>query len=115
MIKKYPHIITNDRLVRNEEDITGDYKTPEQAIPTEKQLDGTDWAGSLQTGALQNFAFRAFDVDFEEVDVPPWRVLLQQGIEGLHGDGDGAGLAAALAVGLCNGGPSVASPVSGMS
>lgn len=43
VIKKYPHIITNDRLVRNEEDITGDYKTPEQAIPTEKQLDGTDW------------------------------------------------------------------------
>lgn len=29
--------------MRNEEDITGDYKTPEQAIPTEKQLDGTDW------------------------------------------------------------------------
>ena len=60
--------------------------------------------GSLQTGALQHFAFRAFYVDFEEVDVPPWRVLLQQGIEGLHGDGDCVDLAAALAVGVCNGG-----------
>ena len=60
--------------------------------------------GSLQTGALQDFAFRAFDVDFEEVDVTPWRVLLQQVVEGLHGDGDCVDLAAALAVGFCYGG-----------
>lgn len=43
VIKKYPQVITNDRLIRNEKHITGDYKTPEQMIPTEKQLDGTDW------------------------------------------------------------------------
>lgn len=43
IIKKYPQVITNDRLIRNEKHITGDYKTPEQMIPTEKQLDGTDW------------------------------------------------------------------------
>ena len=43
ILKDYPQVITNDRLIRGCEDITGDYKTPEQTIPTEKQLDGTDW------------------------------------------------------------------------
>ncbi|WP_342990191.1 MULTISPECIES: alpha-L-fucosidase [Bacteroides] len=43
LFKDYPHIITNDRLIRDSEKYTGDYKTPEQTIPTVKQLDGTDW------------------------------------------------------------------------
>ena len=43
LFKEHPHIITNDRLIRGHEKYTGDYKTPEQTIPTLKQLDGTDW------------------------------------------------------------------------
>ncbi len=43
LFKDHPHIITNDRLIRGNEKYTGDYKTPEQTIPTLKQLDGTDW------------------------------------------------------------------------
>lgn len=43
ILKKYPQVITNDRLIRGSKKITGDYKTPEQAIPTVNQLDGTDW------------------------------------------------------------------------
>ncbi|MCW3463131.1 alpha-L-fucosidase [Chitinophaga nivalis] len=36
-----PGIITNDRLKRP--DFPGDYKTPEQKIPTAAELDGRDW------------------------------------------------------------------------
>lgn len=47
LLKEYPHIITNDRLIRGNENYTGDYKTPEQAIPTVKQLDGCDWETNM--------------------------------------------------------------------
>ena len=47
VLEKYPHIITNDRLIRGSERFTGDYKTPEQSIPTTKQLDGTDWETNM--------------------------------------------------------------------
>lgn len=43
----YPHVITNDRLIRGCPEFTGDYKTPEQMIPTEKELDGTDWETNM--------------------------------------------------------------------
>lgn len=36
-----PAIITNDRLKRP--NFPGDYKTPEQKIPTKEELDGRDW------------------------------------------------------------------------
>jgi len=36
-----PNIITNDRLKRP--DFPGDYKTPEQKIPGQSELDGRDW------------------------------------------------------------------------
>ncbi|MBC9930944.1 alpha-L-fucosidase [Chitinophaga qingshengii] len=36
-----PNIITNDRLKRP--NFPGDYKTPEQKIPTQAELDGRDW------------------------------------------------------------------------
>lgn len=36
-----PNIITNDRLKRP--NFPGDYKTPEQRIPKESELDGKDW------------------------------------------------------------------------
>lgn len=41
ILKQYPHIITNDRLMRVPE-FAGDFKTPEQKIPSEDQLDGLD-------------------------------------------------------------------------
>lgn len=47
LFKDYPHIITNDRLIRGSKKYTGDYKTPEQIIPTVKQLDGTDWETNM--------------------------------------------------------------------
>ncbi|MCM1070427.1 MAG: alpha-L-fucosidase [[Clostridium] fimetarium] len=43
LLENYPHIITNDRLIRGSSEFTGDYKTPEQTIPSAKELDGTDW------------------------------------------------------------------------
>lgn len=43
VLKDYPHVITNDRLIRDNERYTGDYKTPEQKVPGAKELDGTDW------------------------------------------------------------------------
>jgi len=36
-----PNIITNDRLKRP--NFSGDYKTPEQKIPNQSELDGRDW------------------------------------------------------------------------
>ena len=40
LFKDYPNIIHNDRMGGG---FLGDYKTPEQMIPTVEQLDGTDW------------------------------------------------------------------------
>src|ERR1051325_8695629 len=41
LLRLQPKIITNDRLKRP--DFPGDYKTPEQKIPTLSELDGKDW------------------------------------------------------------------------
>jgi alpha-L-fucosidase len=41
LLKLQPQIITNDRLKRP--NFPGDTKTPEQKIPTQAELDGTDW------------------------------------------------------------------------
>jgi alpha-L-fucosidase len=41
LLKLQPNIITNDRLKRP--NFPGDTKTPEQKIPTQAELDGTDW------------------------------------------------------------------------
>ncbi|MBV8255886.1 MAG: alpha-L-fucosidase [Chitinophaga sp.] len=41
VLKLQPNIITNDRLKRP--NFAGDYKTPEQKIPTKEELDGRDW------------------------------------------------------------------------
>ncbi|HEY8959288.1 alpha-L-fucosidase [Chitinophaga sp.] len=40
-LKLQPNIITNDRLKRP--NFPGDYKTPEQKIPNQSELDGHDW------------------------------------------------------------------------
>jgi len=41
ILKSHPNIITNDRLKRP--NFPGDFKTPEQKIPTLSELDGKDW------------------------------------------------------------------------
>lgn len=41
LLKLQPHIITNDRLKKP--NYPGDYKTPEQRIPKQSELDGKDW------------------------------------------------------------------------
>lgn len=41
LLKLQPNIITNDRLKRP--NFSGDTKTPEQKIPTQRELDGKDW------------------------------------------------------------------------
>ncbi|MET3875931.1 alpha-L-fucosidase [Chitinophaga sp. OAE865] len=41
VLKLQPNIITNDRLKRP--NFPGDYKTPEQKIPNQSELDGRDW------------------------------------------------------------------------
>jgi alpha-L-fucosidase len=41
VLKLQPNIITNDRLKRP--NFPGDYKTPEQKIPGQSELDGRDW------------------------------------------------------------------------
>ena len=40
VIKDYPKMIVNDRLYKRE---YGDYRSPEQKIPTLDEIDGTDW------------------------------------------------------------------------
>jgi alpha-L-fucosidase len=41
LLKLQPHIITNDRLKRP--NFLGDFKSPEQKIPSLSELDGKDW------------------------------------------------------------------------
>jgi len=41
VLKKYPNVITNDRLKRP--NFSGDYRTPEQRIPDPSELDNRDW------------------------------------------------------------------------
>lgn len=43
LLNLQPQIITNDRLKRNNPLFSGDTRTPEQKIPSQKDLDGKDW------------------------------------------------------------------------
>lgn len=43
VVDQYPMIIANDRLSRDSSVAKPDYKTPEQAIPSLKELDGSYW------------------------------------------------------------------------
>lgn len=47
LLKKYPNVITNDRL---KGDYPGDYRTPEQVIPNLDQLDDRDWESCMTIG-----------------------------------------------------------------
>jgi alpha-L-fucosidase len=44
-LKPYPNLITNRRLDKTYR--IGDYDTPEQTIPTDEQLDGSDWETNM--------------------------------------------------------------------
>jgi alpha-L-fucosidase len=48
-----PNIITNDRLKRP--NFPGDYKTPEQRIPKESELDGKDWETCMTMNGTWGF------------------------------------------------------------
>jgi alpha-L-fucosidase len=48
-----PNIITNDRLKRP--NFAGDYKTPEQRIPKESELDGKDWETCMTMNGTWGF------------------------------------------------------------
>jgi alpha-L-fucosidase len=48
-----PNIITNDRLKRP--NFSGDYKTPEQRIPKESELDGKDWETCMTMNGTWGF------------------------------------------------------------
>jgi len=48
-----PNIITNDRLKRP--NFAGDYKTPEQRIPKESDLDGKDWETCMTMNGTWGF------------------------------------------------------------
>ncbi|MFB6455306.1 alpha-L-fucosidase [Chitinophaga sp. Hz27] len=53
VLKIQPNIITNDRLKRP--NFPGDYKTPEQKIPTKEELDGRDWETCMTMNGTWGF------------------------------------------------------------
>lgn len=59
LLKLQPNIITNDRLKRGNLAFAGDTKTPEQKIPTQSELDGTDWETCMTMNGT--WGFRASD------------------------------------------------------
>ncbi|MGO4289814.1 alpha-L-fucosidase [Chitinophaga sp. RAB17] len=52
-----PNIITNDRLKRP--NFAGDYKTPEQKIPNQSELDGRDWETCMTMNGT--WGYKSFD------------------------------------------------------
>ncbi|HYC84650.1 MAG TPA: alpha-L-fucosidase [Chryseosolibacter sp.] len=57
LLKLQPDIITNDRLKRP--DFPGDYKTPEQKIPTLSELDGRDWETCMTMNST--WGYKSYD------------------------------------------------------
>lgn len=57
VLKLQPNIITNDRLKRA--NYFGDYKTPEQKIPDESELDGKDWETCMTMNG--SWGYKSFD------------------------------------------------------
>ena len=48
-VEKYPHIITNDRLKRP--NFGGDYRTPEELVPQNEDVNGVDWETCMNIGS----------------------------------------------------------------
>jgi alpha-L-fucosidase len=55
-LKKYPGIITNDRLKRP--DFPGDYKTPEGRVPKAEDIEGVDWETCMNIGSSWGYKSR---------------------------------------------------------
>lgn len=57
LLKIQPNIITNDRLKRP--NFAGDYRTPEQKIPNQSELDGKDWETCMTMNG--SWGYRSYD------------------------------------------------------
>jgi alpha-L-fucosidase len=57
VLKLQPNIITNDRLKRP--NYFGDYKTPEQKIPDQSELDGKDWETCMTMNG--SWGYKSYD------------------------------------------------------
>lgn len=64
LLKLQPNIITNDRLKRP--DFPGDTKTPEQKIPTQSQLDGTDWETCMTMNG--SWGYKSWDHNWKSAE-----------------------------------------------
>ncbi|MDR2914292.1 MAG: alpha-L-fucosidase [Tannerella sp.] len=60
-LKKYPNVITNDRLKRP--NFPGDYKTPEQKIPDLSELDGRDWETCMTMNS--SWGYKSYDQNWK--------------------------------------------------
>nr|WP_295872822.1 alpha-L-fucosidase [uncultured Chitinophaga sp.] len=59
-----PNIITNDRLKRP--NFPGDYKTPEQKIPTQAELDGRDWETCMTMNGT--WGYKSYDQKWKSTE-----------------------------------------------
>ncbi|PSL49978.1 alpha-L-fucosidase [Chitinophaga niastensis] len=59
-----PDIITNDRLKRP--DFPGDYKTPEQKIPGQSELDGRDWETCMTMNGT--WGYKSYDQKWKSTE-----------------------------------------------
>lgn len=67
VLKDYPTLITNDRLMRNRPQFAGDFKTPEQKIPNLSELDGKDWEACMTMNG--SWGWRSYKPDFKTSEV----------------------------------------------
>jgi alpha-L-fucosidase len=63
-LKKYPQIITNDRLKRP--NFPGDYRTPEQSIPNPSELDGRDWETCMTMNS--SWGYKSWDTNWKSTE-----------------------------------------------
>ena len=66
ILKQHPQIITNDRLMRVPE-FSGDFKTPEQKIPKEDELDNHDIEACMTMNGT--WGFRTSDTNWKSPEV----------------------------------------------
>src|SRR5690606_1818577 len=64
LLKLQPNIITNNRLMEGA--FPGDTKTPEQRIPTLKELDGTDWETCMTMN--DTWGYKSFDQNWKSTE-----------------------------------------------
>ncbi|AHF15520.1 alpha-L-fucosidase [Niabella soli] len=64
VLQLQPNIITNDRLKRP--NFPGDTKTPEQKIPTQAELDGTDWETCMTMNG--SWGYKSWDHNWKSTE-----------------------------------------------